>query len=756
MAPETKLRICPLCEATCGLTLTVDGRRVTAVRGDDDDTFSEGYICPKGVALQDIDADPDRLRTPMIRRADGWHEATWDEAFAEIEKRLLPIIARDGRNAVGVYLGNPSVHNTGLAIYGQVLLRALGTQNIFSATTVDQMPKQVASAAMFGTGLSIPIPDLDRTQYLMILGANPIVSNGSLMTAPNIGERLKRIQQRNGRIVVIDPRKTETARMADEHQFIRPGTDAHFLFAIVHTLFAENLVKPGRLAEYSTGLDDIRTLAAQFSPEAVADKCGIAANDIRRYARELAAAPSASVYARIGTCTQEFGTLASWLPDVIHVLTGNLDRPGGAMFTNPAYGSGNTKGTPGTGRGFRMGRHKTRVRELPEIFGELPVACLAEEIETPGAGQIRALITVAGNPVLSTPNGARLAKALDSLEFMVSLDIYLNETARHADVILPGLSPLENCHYDMAFSQLAIRNAARFSPAVFAKPADAPYEWQTILRFTGLVSGAGTHCDTNMLDDMVMLNLIERETKLETSPIAGRDAQQILNALAPRRGPERAIDFMLRTGPFGEGFGKNPDGLSLAKLEANPHGIDLGALEPRIPEVLRTASGKIDLAPGFIAQDVRRLAATLGGNGHGDLLLVGRRQLRSCNSWMHNTPRLVSGKPRCTLLMNPSDADALGLAEGDSAAVTSRAGTVDAPVELTADMMPGVVSLPHGWGHDAPDLRLSVARNHAGVNSNLLTDEHHLDPISGNAVLCGIPVTVKRAAPAREREVVAK
>ncbi len=755
MAPQTKLRICPLCEATCGLELTVDGRRVTAVRGDAKDSFSEGYICPKGVAIQDIDSDPDRLRTPMIRRADGWHAASWDEAFAEIEKRLLPIIARDGRNAVGVYLGNPTVHNTGLAIYGQVLLRALGTSNIFSATTVDQMPKQVAVAALFGTGLSIPIPDLDRTQYLMILGANPLVSNGSLLTAPNIGERLKRIQKRGGKIVVIDPRKTETARMADEHHFIRPGADAHFLFALVHTLFEEKLAKPGRLAVFAEGLDDVRELAKQFPPEAVAEKCGIPAQDIRRLARELAAAPSASVYARIGTCTQEFGTLASWLPEVIHVLTGNLDRPGGAMFTRPAYGAGNTKGAGGTGRGFRMGRHKSRVRGLPEIFGELPVACLAEEIETPGPGQIRAMFTVAGNPVLSTPNGARLARALDSLEFMVSLDVYLNETSRHAHVILPGLSPLETCHYDMAFSQLAIRNAARFSPPVFERPAGAPYEWQTVLRLTGLLSGAGPQCDTNVLDDLVMLNLIERETKLETSPIAGRDAQEILAALAPRRGPERAIDFMLRTGPYGDGFGADVDGLTLAKLEAAPHGIDLGPLEPRLPEVLRTPSGKIELAPDFIVQDVRRLASSLDGNGQG-LLLVGRRHVRSCNTWMHNTTRLVSGKPRCTLLMNPADAEDLGLAEGDAAAITSRAGTVQAPVEVTADMMPGVVSLPHGWGHDAPDIRLNVARNHPGVNSNLLTDEYHLDPLSGNAVLCGIPVTVKRAAMSREREAVAK
>ncbi len=754
MGAETRYRICPLCEATCGLELTVDGRRVTAVRGDAHDAFSEGYICPKGVALQDLDSDPDRLRTPMIRRADGWHAATWDEAFAEIERRLLPIIQQRGRNAVGVYLGNPSVHNTGLAIYGQVLLRALGTQNVFSASTVDQMPKQVASAAMFGTGLSIPIPDIDRTQYLLILGANPVVSNGSLMTAPNYAERLKRIRARGGRVVVIDPRRTETARVADEHVFIRPGTDAFFLFAIVNTLIAEGLVKPGRLEPLSNGFDDIAALAEPFTPEAVAEVCGIDADTIRRIARELASSLSAAVYARIGTCTQEFGTLASWLPDVIHVLTGNLDRAGGAMFTLPAHGPGNTKGMPGAGKGLRTGRHRTRVRGLPEIFGELPVACLAEEIETPGEGQIRVLIAVAGNPVLSTPNGTRLSRALDSLEFMLSLDLYLNETSRHADVILPGLSPLENCHYDMAFAQLAVRDCARFSPPVFAKPADAPYEWETVLRLTGLLSGMGTRADTSLLDDMVIRNLAERETKLEQSAIAGCDADAIVKALAPRRGPERVLDFMLRTGPYGEAFGANPDGLTLAKLEAAPHGIDLGPLKPRLPEVLRTPGGKVELAPEIVVRDVPRLRERLARNGNG-FLLVGRRQLRSNNSWMHNTPRLVSGKPRCTLLMNPADAAELGVETGDSVTVTSRTGRIAAPVEVTDDMMPGVVSLPHGWGHDAPDARLSIAREHAGVNSNLLADEELLDAVSGNAVLCGIPVTLAPVAAGRESSVVA-
>ena len=747
MAVETKYRICPLCEATCGLELKTDGRRVTSVRGDAQDAFSEGYICPKGVALQDIDSDPDRLRTPMIRRADGWHEATWDEAFAEIERRLLPIIQREGRNAIGVYLGNPSVHNTGLAIYGQVLLRALGTQNVFSASTVDQMPKQVACAAMFGTGLSIPIPDIDRTEYLLILGANPLVSNGSLMTAPNYAERLKRLQERGGRFNVVDPRRSETAREADEHLFIRPGTDALFLFAIVHTLLAEGLTKPGRLARLADGLDEIEAIAEPFSPEAVADACGIDAATIRRIARELSAAGSAAVYGRIGTCTQEFGTLASWLPEVIHVLTGNLDRPGGAMFPQPPHGAGNAKGKPGIGKGLRTGRHRSRVRGMPEIFGELPCACLAEEIDTPGEGRIRALITVAGNPVLSTPNGARLANALGSLEFMLSLDVYLNETSRHADVILPGLSPLETCHYDMAFAQLAIRNCARYSPPVFEKPAGAPYEWETVLRLAGLLSGMGPNADTAALDDMVIHNLVERETKLDYSPIAGRPAEDIVAALAPRRGPERIIDFMLRAGPYGEGFGKNHDGLTLATLEAAPHGIDLGPLQPRLPEVLRTPSGKIELAPEIVVADISRLRARLARKGNG-FVLVGRRHLRSNNSWMHNSARLVSGKPRCTLLMNSADAAELGLAHGERVSIASRTGEIRAPVEITDDMMRGVVSLPHGWGHDVPDARLGVAREHAGVNSNLLADSDVLDPVSGNAVLCGIPITLARVGSA--------
>jgi anaerobic selenocysteine-containing dehydrogenase len=747
---RTHFRTCPLCEATCGLTIATRGDEVVSVRGDDDDVFSRGYICPKGPALRDLHADPDRLRTPLIRRGEGFQPATWDEAFAEIARRLPPLVAEHGRDAVGVYLGNPSVHNLALALYSRVLLRALGSRNVFSASTVDQMPKQIAAGLMFGTALTVPVPDVDRTAYLLILGADPLVSNGSLMTAPDMKRRLRAIQARGGRVVVVDPRVSRTAHEADRHHFIRPGTDALLLFAIVHTLFAERLVDLGAVAPYVRGLDDVRRLAEPFAPERVAAACGIPADDIRTLARELAAAESAAVYGRIGTCTQEFGTLASWLVDVVNLLTGNLDRPGGAMFTRAAAGAANTRGTPGRGKGLVLGRRRSRVRGLPEVLGELPVACLAEEIETPGEGRIRALVTIAGNPVLSTPNGARLDAALASLDFMVSVDIYLNETTRHADVILPSVSALEQSHYDVALLQLAVRNVANYSAPVLPPPRDRPQDWELMLRFAGIAFGQGPDADVAALDDLIARQQVESAIAATGSPLAGRDPDAVMAALAPRRGPERLLDLLLRSGPYGDGFGASPGGLTLATLEANPHGVDLGALAPRIPEVLRTPSGMIELAPDALAADVERLRAKLdaaaSGREGGGMVLVGRRQLRSNNSWMHNIAPLVSGKPRCTLLLHPDDAARLGVRDGESVRVRSRVGSVLVPAEVTPDVMPGVVSLPHGWGHDAPGAALRVAAEHAGVNSNLLADEAAMDVPSGNSVLNGIKVTVERAA----------
>jgi anaerobic selenocysteine-containing dehydrogenase len=738
---RTAHRTCPLCEATCGLEITLAGEEVVSIRGDQDDVFSEGFICPKGFALKELHSDPDRISTPLIRQADGsFARASWDEAFAEIDRRLSPILATD-RNAVAAYIGNPSAHNLSNMLYGRVLMRALGSRNLYSASTVDQYPKQMASALMFGTGTTVPVPDVDRTDHLMILGANPLASNGSLMTAPDMRGRLRAIRSRGGKIVVIDPRRSRTAEEADEHHFIRPGTDAHMLFAMVHVLFEEGLVDPGHhLAELSDGLEVVAELAEPFTPELASEACGIASEEIRRLARELAAAPTAAVYGRIGTCTQEFGTLASWLVDVLNFLTGNLDRVGGAMFPLGAAGHSNAAGPPGRGRGASFHRWASRVRGLGEVFGELPVACLAEEIDTPGAGQVRALITISGNPVVSTPNSGRMDRALEQLDFMVSIDVYVNETTRHADVILPAPSPLRRSHYDLALYLFAVRNVANYSPPVLPQDPELPDEWVTMLRLTGIAAGAGPAADVEMLDEQVARFLIDRELNTPESAVADRSTDELLVELEPRIGPERLLDLMLRTGPYGDGFGADPDGLTLGKLEQAPHGVDLGPLKPRLPDALRTASGKIELAPEPIVVDVARLRASLQTPRNGGLVLVGRRQLRSNNSWMHNLPVLVKGKPRCTLHVHPDDAERLGLQDGGPARLSSRTGEALAPVEVTDAVMPGVVSLPHGWGHDVPGTEQRVATEHAGTNSNLLADELLVDALSGNAVLNGIPV----------------
>jgi anaerobic selenocysteine-containing dehydrogenase len=714
-------RTCPFCEATCGLEVEYSDGRVTKVRGDAQDVFSKGFLCPKGVALKELHEDPDRLRTPMIRQDDGsFREASWEEAFGLIADRLPAVLEAGGRDACAVYLGNPSAHSLAATLYGRVLLKALGSKNVFSASTVDQFPKQMASALMFGTGLTVAIPDLDRTDFLLVLGANPLASNGSLMTAPDVRGRLRAIRARGGRIVVVDPRHTRTAKEADQHLFIRPGTDALLLFALVHVIFDEGLDTP---IDHLAGLDEVRALAKDFTPEAASVATGIDAGTIRTLARELATAPTAAVYGRIGTTTQVFGTTASWLVDVLNAITGNLDRPGGAMFPRAAAGASNTRGEGGSGRGAVFGRWTSRVRGLGEIFGELPAATLSDEIETPGDGQVRALITIAGNPVVSTPNAGRLDGALASLDFMVSVDIYVNETTRHADVILPSPSPVEKSQYDLAFYQLSIRNIANYSPALMDPPPGMLQEWETLLALTAIVTGQGADADIGAIDDMVAAELAR---------LSGAEPE------AGLRGPERMLDILLRAGPYD---------LTLADLKDAPHGIDLGPLAPRLPEVLRTPSGKVELAPPAIVADVERLLTAMAEHSNGGMVLIGRRDLRSNNSWMHNLPMLVSGPERCTAWLHPDDVARLGLAAGELVRVSSRAGAVELPFEMTEDVMPGVVSIPHGWGHGGPDMQIQVAGDHAGVNSNVLADETLLDPISGNAVLNGIPVEL---APVRQ------
>ena len=739
---RTSYITCPLCEATCGLEVTTSGREVLGIRGDREDVFSHGYLCPKAYSLKELDADPDRLRAPMIRDGNRWRAATWEEAFAAVEAGLGPVLREHGRNAVGAFAGNPNVHNLSGLLYTPAFLQALGSLNTYTASTLDQMPKQVSAGLMFGTGLSIPIPDIDRAQFLLILGANPLVSNGSLMTAPGMRDRLRALRARGGKVIVVDPRRTRTAEEADEHHFIRPGTDAFLLFALVNTLFSERLVRPGRLAEYMSGVDEVRALAAEFTPESVAHVCGIAPETIRHIARELASNEPGAVYCRIGACTQEFGTLANWLVDVLNALTGNLDREGGAMFPTPAAGARNTQGTPGRGPGIKIGPKRSRVRGLPQIFGELPTVCLAEEILTPGEGQIRALVTIAGNPILSAPDGEQLDTALASLDFMVSVDCYLNETTRHAHVILPPPSPLERDHYDLAFYQLSIHNIARYSDAVFARPDGQLEEWEIMNRLIGIVAGQGAAADPAAVDDMIAYQLIRREARLEGSPIQGREPTEVLAALQPLRGPRRLLDFFVRVGPYGDGFGARPDGLTLAKIADAPHGMDLGPMRPRIPEALRTPSGKIELAPEPIVADVERLRSSLR-RAPAPLLLIGRRELRTNNSWMHNLNVLVKGPSDCVLHAHPDDAARYGLRDGEEAEISSAAGAVRATVGVTENIMPGVVSLPHGWGHNLPGTRLGVASEHAGVNVNLLVPGDQVDPLSGNAIQNGVPVTLR-------------
>ena len=737
----TALRICPLCEATCGLVLTIEDSRITGARGDRDDVFSHGYICPKGASFAELDNDPDRLRAPLIRRDGALVEVGWDEALAVAAEGLSKVNARDGA-AVAVYLGNPNAHTVAGGLYAPQLVRALKTRHVFSASTLDQMPKQVACGYLFGNPFAFTVPDIDRTDHLVILGANPLVSNGSVATAADFGGKLKALKARGGRLTVIDPNRTRTAELADRHIAPRPGTDGALLFAVVNVLFDEELVDPelGGLAGEVIGLDAVRAAARDFPPEAVAAHCGVGADEIRALAREIAAAPRAVVYGRIGTSTVRFGTMTSWLVDVVNLLTGNLDREGGAMFTSSPIGP--APRPPRPGRGFSVGRWHSRVSGHPEVASELPTALLPEEIETPGDGQVRALVSVAGNPVLSAPDGERLSAALERLDFMVSIDPYLNETTRHADVILPPPPPSYSPHFDVALSGTAVRNNARYSPPVFTLPDGTPDEAQIISRLTLGILGAGTDADPELVDQQIISAVLAKEVDDEHSPVAGRDATELAAMLTGARGYERRLDMMLRLGPFGDAFGATPDGLTLQKLRDNPHGVDLGPLVTRLPEVLRTPSGKVELAPEPIMADIPRLHAALDTDVTG-FLLIGRRHLRSNNSWMHNLPALAGGTNRCTLQIHPDDAARLGLT--DTAVVTGPGGKLEVPVEITDAIRPGVVSLPHGWGHDAPGTRLSVAATQAGVNVNALLDSSLIEPLSGTSVLNGVPVEVMAA-----------
>ncbi|WP_328740320.1 molybdopterin-dependent oxidoreductase [Streptomyces erythrochromogenes] len=725
--PRTALRICPLCEATCGLTLTIEGTAVTGARGDRDDVFSRGFICPKGAAFGQIDADPDRLRTPLVRRDGRLQEATWEEAYDAIAAAVPGLVAEHGAQSAGVVLGNPNVHTMAGALYPPLLLKTLGTRNLFTASTLDQMPKHVSSGFLFGDPLAIPVPDLDRTDFLLLLGANPVESNGSLCTAPDFPGRLKALRARGGTLVVVDPRRTRTAALADRHLAPRPGSDALLLAALAHTLLAEKLAAPGTLEEHAEGLGELGAALGSFTPEAVAPACDLTADEIRSLARELAAAPTAAVYGRIGSCTVEHGTLASWLVDVLNILTGNLDRPGGALF--PLSATDRTPRPAGPGRGFTVGRWHSRVSGHAEAKSELPIAALAEEIETPGEGRIRTLIAIAANPVLSAPDGDRLDRALAGLDFMVSVDPYLNETSRHAHVVLPPPPPAQSAHFDFAFNAFAVRNQARYSPPAIPLEEGRLDECEIHARLILAVSGLHG-APPEAVDERVIADTLARAAADAHSPLHGTDPSEQARRLTGRTGPERRLDMMLRLGPYE---------LVLDDLLEAPHGIDLGPLRPRLPEVLKTRSGRIELLPDPIAAELPRLRATLADRPTA-LVLVGRRHLRSNNSWLHNIPALTGGSNRCTLQVHPQDAARLGLTDGGRARVAADGGSLEVPVEVTEAVRTGVVSLPHGWGHDRAGARLGVASATPGANVNQLLDGTRIDRLSGTAVLNAFPV----------------
>ncbi len=715
---RTHFRTCNLCEAICGIAIDLEDNKIIRIIGDKDDPFSKGHICPKAVALQDIYNDPDRLKHP-VRRVNGkWEKISWSKAFDEVTSNLKEIQRINGRNSVGIYQGNPTVHNSGTMLFAPQFFRTLRTKNRFSATSVDQLPHQLVSYFMFGNQLMLPVPDIDRTDYFLIIGANPVASNGSMMTAPGFVNRLKELQNRGGKFVVIDPRKTETAAKADEHHFITPGSDVFFLLSVLNTIFNSDLAKPGRLLNFTIGLDDIKNIVSEFTPESVEKKTGISANIIKQIANDFCNAASAVCYGRLGVSTQQYGSLCQWLINVLNIVTGNMDRPGGAMFTLPAIDA--VKKAVKDGRAGHYGKWKSRVKGLPEFTGELPVAALADEILTEGEGQIKAMITSAGNPVLSTPNGKKLEKAFNNLDFMVSIDIYINETTKHANIILPPTTGLETDHYDLAFHFLSVRNTAKYSTALFKPEKGAMHDWQ-------------------------IFNELRKRMSPDKKPknFSGWIKKKLTDNLTP----EKMLDMGLKLGSYGIWGGRflKKEGLSIRKLKKNVHGIDLGPLKECLPERLFKKDKKIDLTPEIFRNDIQRVKENLQTPENGNnfnLLLIGRRHLRSNNSWMHNTKRLVDGKDRCTLFINPKDAELNNIENGKTINVTSKTGTVKIKAEITNDIKPGVVSIPHGWGHNRKGIILKIAEEHAGVSINDITDENKIDKLSGNAAFSGVPVKV--------------
>ena len=698
---KTHYRNCNICEAMCGLEIKYQDQEILSIKGDQKDPFSKGYNCPKATALQDFYTDKDRLKTPIRRTATGWEDISWDEAFTEITEKFKDTQKQYGKNSLAVYLGNPNAHNLGNALFLKPFMKSLGTLNRFSSASTDQMPHHVAANFMFGAGMLIPVPDIDRTDFMLIIGGNPVVSNGSMMTAPNVIGRMKAIQKRGGKIVVVDPRRTRTAKIADQHLFIRPEKDALLLFAMIHCVFASKSVNLRHLENMIDGLDALESIAKDYSPESVAKYVGIAASDIGKLADDMVAADSAVCYSRMGASTQTFGGLCQWLTNVLNIITGNCDRAGGAMFPQPAF---DLLRNHKRGHKSSFGQYESRVRKLPFFNGEFPVATLAEEIQTEGVGQIKSLITIAGNPVLSAPSGHKLAEAFAGLDYMVSVDIYLNETTKYANIILPATTGIENSHFDIFFNSFSVRNTVKYSAPLFEKEDYQRNDWQIL-----------NEISTRMLDKPV------DSTRHNISP-------------------EMILDMELKKGAYGE------QGMSLQKLIDHPHGIDLGPLMPCIEQRIKTADGRVDLLPQLYVDDLPRLNAVMQQPARDEKYpfdLIGRRLVKSHNTWTQNSARLVKGKNLCTLEIHPEDAKVLGITKGQLVKVSSVVGEVEIEAIITDDIQQGVVSMPQGWGHNQKGTNMSVAQTQPGVSINDLTDANRVDTLTGNAALNGTPVAIK-------------
>lgn len=741
---RTVARQCQLCEAHCGILVEVEGDRVTRIEGDPEDVMSRGYICPKGTALADLHHDPDRLRRPVKKVGDGFEECSWGEAFAIVGDTLRRIRREHGRDAVGMYIGNPSAHSPS-AMYLEVLRKVLRTRNVYSASSVDQFPQYATSLAMYGEHVVLPVADVDRTDHLLVVGANPAVSNGSITTMPDARRRIRDIRRRGGTVVVVDPRRTETARIADAHVAVRPGGDPWLLAGMLHTLFDDGLAPPPHLAGRLAGWDDLVELVAPWTPEHASEHCGVEADTIRATARAFATAESAVAYARIGVCHHTTGTVTHWLVNALNAVTGNLDRAGGAMFTTPPVDVPWLLRTVAGPSG--RDRYRSRVRGLPELGGELPVAGLADEILTPGEGQVRAMIVHAGNPCLSTPDAGRLDHAFEQLEFQVSIDLYVTETSRHADVILPPTSHLERGEFDVVFPYLGVRNNARWSAPVFDPPPDARDDWQIIL---GLTSELLPRPRARSLP------LVGRLPVLPAVVDAATDRTGwVVRLLMSGASPERVTAALVASGPQGV-LRRGPAGLTLGKVKRTRGGVDLGPLEEhRLSLVLRTDDGKVQLAPDLLVGEAREVLGDDAGaaleagrpdDGY-DLQLIGRRHLRSNNSWLHNVPAMVKGRDRCTALMHPDDAVTRELVDGQHVRVTSPVGVIEVPLEVSDEIRRGVVAVPHGWGHDGKGVGWSTAAAHPGANVNLLTDAGLVDRLSGNGALNATWVRVTSAEP---------